>query len=131
MISPDDILAEARDLAKGAATEARHRSAVSRSYFACFHHVIRHPCAKDVVGKIDKINSDKITADKYTPGRHTLLIKGLVKSGRKELIFIAGTLQNLLNRQARADYTLSERHDARTSQEALALAESIFVALPA
>ncbi len=131
MISPADFLDEARDLAGDAATEARKRSAISRCYLACYHHVTRHPRAEEVVEKVRDHNSTKITAGTYTPGLNNLLIKGLVNSTRRDLIHIASTMHALLRAQAGADYALNQHFGERAVQESLRKAESVFADLPA
>lgn len=125
------MLDEAKALSSPDATEARRRSAVSRCYLACYHHVSRHPAAAKVVDKVREHNSAKITAGKYSPGLHTLLVKALVKSADRNLIHIAGTMQALLRAQADADYDLEHHVGERAVEEAIRRAVSIFADLPA
>ena len=131
MICAEDLLAETRDLATSMATEARCRTVVSRSYFSSFHHICSHSETEEVVAKVSDTLSKTITAGMYNPGQHNLLIQGLKRSGRKELIHLARTLHELLRRRADADYFLGERIGTRAADEALALAEKVFGALPA
>lgn len=130
MISPDDLLAEARMLLAPDATEARIRSAVSRAYYACFHHVARHPAGGKVVAAVDTANQDARTCGQPTRERHFALTKALVASGDKDLITIAADMARMLRRRADADYDLSETFRRRDAEYVVAMAHRLFKALP-
>jgi hypothetical protein len=131
MISGADFLTEARVLLADASSEIRRRSGVSRAYFACFHHLLVHPQASAVVEAVDDTLQSAPIKNCYTSGRHVLLVKGLLKSGDRDLIYLASRLHELLGHRMHADYRVSSPLGENVARVALSAAESIFADLPA
>lgn len=115
MISPNDLLSDARHLTgAGALSEARRRTILSRCYYAAYHHLRGHSCARSF--------------DEYAPGNtgmHKRFITYLAKHTDSQVRLAGARLSSLYSLRLRADYRIGLTIIPGAVEDALADAEEI------
>ncbi len=114
MISPEDLLDEAKALL-GLATssEARRRTIIGRAYYAAFHFLRSHECCKHY-------------QEERGLGTHRNLINYLSESRSLNVLFAARILNSLYSYRCRADYMLNMDIERGLERRAVEDTEDIF-----
>ena len=94
MITPEEMLLDARQLLNVVPHEGRRRTVISRAYYAAFHFLNQHPCC----------NQYERTSGR---GTHQDLLEYLGSSPEPNVQSAAELLQSLYTRRIEADYRLS------------------------
>lgn len=125
MITSNHLLLEARSLLENAHLEQRRRSAMSRAYYAAFHAVKGHVCAKEIAREIAYRQADAEKKGNRPPGGHSLLINALCASGDKQLSYIGSQLSILYERRVVADYKLYKDVGLDVAEDTVHTAEEL------
>lgn len=98
MITPSDFLKLAEELKKDSGQEAKHRTSISRAYYAAFHEAVRQYAKYRNLEPDDRIFNN-----------HQVFIRELIQNQSKELIRTIGNqLQSLKKDRFKADYNLNQ-----------------------
>lgn len=105
-VLPEEILKDAAVLLKAPGTEARRRTAISRSYYAALHFLRGHQCA---------------TGYRDTPEKsiHRGLVRYLAGSNDAAVLHAARLLQRLRALREVADYDLGANVSVAVAQECI------------
>lgn len=116
MIAPKSILEDVKSLLRlppSTSTEVRKRTILSRSYYAAFHHVQKHPVSRGFKGRSEDV------------GVHRSLLRHLRASGDRDTLYAAHLLGSLYEWRIIADYRLDQGLRAGIEQTCAEDAEAI------
>ncbi|MBC7951928.1 MAG: hypothetical protein H7Z12_08965 [Rhodospirillaceae bacterium] len=112
-------------LLNSAEDEARRRSAVSRLYYATYHHVLAHPRLAELGAEIAAIQDQARRERRNAPGKHTLLADRLCRSNQRVLRHAGQQLRLLFKRRVDADYLVGEAFSQQKAADALDIASEL------
>ncbi len=117
MITPDHILAVAANLvASPTATEADYRSAISRAYYAIFHHVIKRL----------NVDMDKGSGPIHQRAENELLSQPVICP--EDIRLAKRVFRSLKADRVRADYDLTEHVTCHNAEMAVERARRVLTA---